>query len=132
MDQKDKCIECVKVFSMAKLMLQTIGRVRKEVMHDALDMRIGMHHGKFVGGVIGTKRLRFDIWGEDVLIGNNVESKGRAGHICVSEAAREVLQHTGTERLHFTFNQDMDLKNGRTVRTYVCTTDSGSFTTTSS
>ena len=28
-------------------------------------MRIGLHHGQFVAGVIGSNQLRFDIWGED-------------------------------------------------------------------
>lgn len=27
-------------------------------------MRIGLHHGQFVAGVIGSNQLRFDIWGE--------------------------------------------------------------------
>merc|ERR1712113_755415 len=110
--------ECV--FAMGKWMLQTIMRIREEVQHDDLDMRIGLHFGKFVGGVIGTKRLRFDIWGEDVLIGNNVESKGRAGQICVSEAAKEILEQSGAEQLQFVFNEDIDLKKGGdSVRTYV-------------
>jgi len=117
----DKYADCECVFTMAKWMLQTIVRVREEVQHHDLDMRIGLHFGKFVGGVIGTKRLRFDIWGEDVLIGNNVESHGRAGQVCVSEAAREVLEHTAAGQLLFSFNQDMVLKSGRVVRTYVCT-----------
>ena len=30
-----------------------------------LNMRIGLHHGQFVAGVIGSNQLRFDIWGED-------------------------------------------------------------------
>ena len=29
-----------------------------------LNMRIGLHHGSFVAGVIGSNQLRFDIWGE--------------------------------------------------------------------
>merc|ERR1712056_81500 len=125
---ESKYHDCECVFAMGKYMLQTIIRIRAEVQHDGLDMRIGIHFGKFVGGVIGTKRLRFDIWGQDVLIGNNVESKGRAGHICVSEAAREILEHASFEQLKFSFNEDIDLKKrGDSVRTYVCTPESGSF-----
>ena len=33
-----------------------------------LNMRIGLHHGQFVAGVIGSNQLRFDIWGEDRLM----------------------------------------------------------------
>ena len=29
---------------------------------------IGIHYGEFVGGFVGTKVLRFDIWGPDVMI----------------------------------------------------------------
>lgn len=47
-------------------------------------MRIGLHHGEFVAGVIGSDQLRFDIWGEDVLIGNQMESNGEPGRICCS------------------------------------------------
>eukprot|EP00415_Alexandrium_ostenfeldii_P001569 UN1569 len=110
---------------MGKYVLQSIVRVRAEVQHHDLDMRIGLHFGKFVGGVIGTQCLRFDIWGEDVLIGSNVESHGRAGMICVSQAAKEVLEQTTVMPLSFQFNEDIKLKNGREVRTYICKPPSG-------
>mmetsp|Transcript_27235 Transcript_27235/g.72286 ORF Transcript_27235/g.72286 Transcript_27235/m.72286 type:complete len:541 (-) Transcript_27235:91-1713(-) len=126
----DKFSECMSVFTMAKYMLQVIARVRVEVNFDGLNMRIGLHVGRFVGGVIGTKRLRFDVWGEDVLIGNNVESHGLAGEICVSHTAKEVMEEYGCD-LDFAFNQDMTLKTGRVVRTYVCRpARGGSFTDT--
>lgn len=130
MDRGVMYMECVKVFSMARLMLQTIVRVRKQVQHEGLDMRIGMHHGKFVGGVIGTKRLRFDIWGPDVLIGNQVESHGLKGQICVSEAAKQVLELCPSEmtgELSYRDHEHIKLKNGRgVVRTYVCAYATGS------
>ena len=48
-------------------------------------MRIGIHTGKIVGGIIGTKVVRYDIFGQDVLIANKMESNGRAGAVCISE-----------------------------------------------
>mmetsp|Transcript_94909 Transcript_94909/g.268274 ORF Transcript_94909/g.268274 Transcript_94909/m.268274 type:complete len:312 (-) Transcript_94909:53-988(-) len=121
----DKYTDCACVFSMAAWMLQAIVRVRDEVQHQGLDMRIGLHFGRFVGGVIGTKRMRFDIWGEDVLIGNNVESHGKAGQICISEAARDVLERAGVGALTFAPNDDLVFKNGRAVKTYLCTPAGG-------
>merc|ERR1719191_29338 len=110
---------------MGRWMLQAIVRVREQedVQHHGLDMRIGIHFGRFVGGVIGTKRLRFDIWGEDVLIGNKVESYGVAGKVCVSDTAKQVLEAGDLGgQLLYTFNQDMKLKGDRGVlRTYICT-----------
>jgi len=117
----DKYNDCACVFSMAKWMLGIIVKVRAEIQHPDLDMRIGIHFGKFVGGVIGTKRLRFDIWGDDVLIGNDIESRGLPGQICVSEPAKEVLEHAAVGPLNFAFNQDIQLKGDRVMRMYVCT-----------
>ncbi|CAK0875724.1 unnamed protein product, partial [Prorocentrum cordatum] len=122
------------VFEMGRWMLQAIVRVRgqEDVQHHALDMRIGIHFGKFVGGVIGTKRLRFDIWGDDVLIGNNVESHGKAGKVCVSSPAKEAMERAaqagveGLRGLRFAANEDIVLKNGRVVQTFLCDWESHS------
>merc|ERR1712113_981554 len=116
---RDKYGDCESVFNMAKYMLQTIAQVRAEVNHQGLDMRIGLHVGKFVGGVIGTKRLRFDVWGEDVLIGNHVESHGVRGQICVSQTAKEVLEEYVPD-LEFEYNVEIPVKTGKTVHTWAC------------
>ena len=50
-----------------------------------LQMRIGIHSGSIVAGVIGTKTLRYDMWGPDVLVANQIEENGVAGQILVSE-----------------------------------------------
>lgn len=77
---------------LAMAMLRIIVKVRDEVQHEGLNMRIGLHHGKFVAGVIGSNQLRFDIWGEDVLMGNQMESDGEPGRICCSATFVEVLK----------------------------------------
>ena len=64
-------------------MINTILDVRKEHSHNPdlseLDMRIGIHTGKIVAGIIGTKIVRYDIFGADVLIANKMESNGEPG-----------------------------------------------------
>lgn len=40
-------------------------------------MRIGIHTGDFIGGVIGLEIVRYDIYGKDVLIANKMESNGK-------------------------------------------------------
>ena len=50
-----------------------------------LNMRIGIHTGKIVAGIIGTKIVHYDIFGSDVLIANKMESNGVAGKVVVSE-----------------------------------------------
>lgn len=41
-----------------------------------LGMRIGIHTGTIIGGVVGTDIIWFDIYGEDALIANKIESHG--------------------------------------------------------
>ena len=60
-------------------------------------IRIGIHVGKVIGGVIGTTRPRYLIWGEDTLIGNKMESTGIVDSIQVSEIAALRLQQEGFE-----------------------------------
>lgn len=42
-------------------------------------MRIGVHTGRVIGGVVGTDVVRYDIYGEDVTIANKMESNGEVG-----------------------------------------------------
>ena len=44
-------------------------------------MRIGVHTGKVIGGIIGTDVVRYDIYGIDVVIANKMESYGEKGKL---------------------------------------------------
>eukprot|EP00002_Diphylleia_rotans_P033011 TRINITY_DN698_c0_g1_i11.p1 TRINITY_DN698_c0_g1~~TRINITY_DN698_c0_g1_i11.p1 ORF type:complete len:1852 (+),score=333.99 TRINITY_DN698_c0_g1_i11:998-6553(+) len=55
-------------------------------------IRIGIHFGKLVAGVIGKKVYRYDIWGGDVLIAASMESKGAPERIHVSEPMKKRLE----------------------------------------
>ena len=48
-------------------------------------MRIGIHTGDIIGGVIGTDIVRYDIYGPDVLIANKMESNGEKGKVLISQ-----------------------------------------------
>lgn len=51
-----------------------------------LALRIGLHCGTAVAGVIGDMRIAYDVWGQTVNIASRMESHGVAGRIQVSEA----------------------------------------------
>lgn len=44
-------------------------------------MRIGVHTGKIISGIIGAVKYQFDIWSRDVDIANKMESEGSAGWV---------------------------------------------------
>eukprot|EP01069_Polyplicarium_translucidae_P004243 Polyplicarium_translucidae@DN2533_c0_g1_i1.p1 len=99
------------VMKMARAMIDNIVDVRTRLGIPALSMRIGCHFGRCVGGVIGSGRLRFDIWGMDVLAANMMESNGEPGRIAVSRALKRLLERYYFGRYRFSFHKNVEVIN---------------------
>ena len=56
-----------------------------------LDLRVGIHSGPVVAGVIGKKKFSYDIWGDSVNVAARMEAQGIPGEIQVSAHFRELL-----------------------------------------
>ncbi len=56
-----------------------------------LELRIGIHTGPLVSGVIGSTKTVYDVWGDTVNLASRMESHGQAGRIQVSADATEGL-----------------------------------------
>ncbi|CAA9988409.1 guanylyl cyclase, putative [Plasmodium knowlesi strain H] len=90
-----------RVLEMAYSMIRIIKEIREKLCIPNLNMRIGLHYGSCVGGVIGSGRLRYDLWGIDVLTGNLMESNGVPGKINVSETLKNFLLQQFKNRFIF-------------------------------
>jgi adenylate cyclase len=55
-----------------------------------LRLRLGIHTGPAIAGVIGDTRIAYDIWGDAVNTASRMESHGVPGRIHVSEAFRTI------------------------------------------
>jgi class 3 adenylate cyclase len=72
-----------------------------------LGMRIGLHTGDFIGGITGTKIVRYDIYGTHVSIANKMESNGESGKIAVSETTKELIENYSPDSFNFIYSKDV-------------------------
>ena len=72
-------------------MLSELRDFNRELSVD-LRMRVGINTGRVVAGVVGTQRMQFDVFGDDVNVAARFESSGAAGRVNVSESTHEQVR----------------------------------------
>jgi adenylate cyclase len=65
-------------------------------MGEQVQLRIGIHSGPAIAGVIGTSKVFYDVWGDTVNTASRMESHGEPGRIQVTAATKAVLGDTFT------------------------------------
>ena len=58
-----------------------------------LEMRVGIHTGPVVAGIVGVKKFQYDIWGDSVNIAARMESSGMVGEVNTSEATYALVKN---------------------------------------
>jgi class 3 adenylate cyclase len=107
----------VEMVDVALKFLQAVEQLKQErKLEDKtiFDIRIGIHSGPVVAGVVGTKKFAYDIWGDAVNTAARMQQNGTEGKINISGTTYELVKH----RFHCTHRGRIEAKNKGLVDMY--------------
>ena len=77
----------VRIVDLGKAMLDSMS---ESLEFRRLALRIGVHSGPVAGGVIGSQKFAYDVWGNTVNVAARLEKSGVAGRVHVSEETKQL------------------------------------------
>ena len=105
------------VAAMAVEMQKALAEFNAET-NQSIALRIGIHTGPVVAGVIGLKKFAYDLWGDTVNTASRMESHGIPNRIQISEATYRCLRENG-ERYEFHQRGPIVIKGKGAMVTYL-------------
>ena len=85
-------VDMVKAALDIQVFMQKLGNERKSEGRPLFEVRIGIHSGPVIAGIVGTKKFQYDIWGDTVNIAARMESSGEAGKINISQCTYDRIK----------------------------------------
>lgn len=79
-----------------------------------LEIRIGIHTGELVAGVIGSKKFAYDVWGDAVNVASRMESSGEPGKVNISSTTYELVK----DYFQTEYRGEIEIKNRGVVGMY--------------
>ena len=78
------------------------------------EIRIGIHTGPVVAGIVGVKKFQYDIWGDTVNTASRMESAGEPGKINISESTYRLIK----DRFNCEYRGEIDAKGKGKMKMY--------------
>ena len=96
---------------LAALEIQEFMDRRKEERGNAgaffFEIRLGLHTGPIVAGIVGLKKFAFDIWGDTVNTASHIESTSQVGCVNISEDTYQLIRSD----FNCTYRGKVEMKN---------------------
>jgi class 3 adenylate cyclase len=102
-------------YNAIKAGLEIITFMKERGTHtNTFEIRIGIHSGPLVAGIVGVKKFAYDIWGDTVNTASRMESTSEAGKVNISEATHKLVENNFT----FTYRGKIDAKHKGEIDMY--------------
>jgi adenylate cyclase len=108
---KDHAVNIVKAALEIRAFVQ---RRKAEVGDRTFDIRIGIHSGSVVAGIVGVKKFAYDIWGDTVNTAARMEQNSVPGEINISETTYILTRNV----FSFTYRGEITAKNKGALKMY--------------
>jgi PAS domain S-box-containing protein len=92
MRNKSHPFDTILVGLQLQRIIKELGKEREELGRRALQLRIGIHSGPIVAGVVGKQKMTYDIWGDTVNIAKRIETACVPGMVNVSANTYEIIK----------------------------------------
>ena len=87
---------------------------KKEANEPFIEIRIGLHTGPVIAGIVGVRKFAYDIWGDTVNTASHIESSGDAGKINISGATYNLIKNS----FNCTYRGKIEAKNKGMIDMY--------------
>ena len=105
---------------MIKIIKDVRARVKRESGVD-VNMRIGVHSGKIISGILGANKWQYDVWSRDVVIANKMEQTGKPGKVHVTQQTLDLLDASQYDCMPVENLNDETLKKYGITKSYLIT-----------
>jgi class 3 adenylate cyclase len=89
----DGAVQAVRAGLDMQAFMERYNAGRRELDKPGFCMRLGIHTGPVVAGIVGVNKFQYDIWGDAVNTASRMESCGAVGQVNIREATYDLVKH---------------------------------------